>query len=394
MKLIINDVIIKPYAYAMNKDITEIIINNAVKIGDRAFSGCKRLKNIIINSKLESIGSGAFKSCKNIDSINLPSSLKYIDNEAFECASFPHEIPDCKYGTSVFKRAILPEKISIPKNMAKIPAKMFEECITIKSVNCGNVEIIEDLAFINCNHLKHVNFGKNLKKIGEKSFYNCRLVGINFPETLEYIGDSAFENNFFKKLILPDNIKHLGVGVFDTCENLNYIKFPKMLEYIPDNVFSARNITTIIWPENVKEIGAMTMAGSEKIDCFTLPEIEEIKRGFFRFSKFKKVVIPNTVIKISNDTVFYEAKIDKLFIPSTIKNLNSQIFYGFKGNIYFDGPKEEFTKKVNLGDLNKETKVFYRKTVRDFIDEGYTFKEAQSLYAGKCADIPELYEER
>ncbi|WP_044329502.1 leucine-rich repeat domain-containing protein, partial [Metamycoplasma hominis] len=52
------------------------------EIGERAFSGCENLKEVILNKGLEKIGARAFYDTK-IEFITIPGSVKEIGESAF-----------------------------------------------------------------------------------------------------------------------------------------------------------------------------------------------------------------------------------------------------------------------------------------------------------------------
>ena len=61
---------------------TDIKIPNVIDgkmvtaIGDKAFSGCKSLKTVIIPDTITSIGKNAFSDCTNLEKILIPKSVK------------------------------------------------------------------------------------------------------------------------------------------------------------------------------------------------------------------------------------------------------------------------------------------------------------------------------
>ena len=57
-----------------------------VEIGDMAFSGCKKLREVIIEDGVERIGKFAFFECISLESVQLPNSVQRVDDNSFrEC---------------------------------------------------------------------------------------------------------------------------------------------------------------------------------------------------------------------------------------------------------------------------------------------------------------------
>lgn len=68
----------------VDESITECKINDETKvIASSAFYGCKKLKNIIIPSKVEYIGRGAFSECIELENIEISDSVTHISYYAF-----------------------------------------------------------------------------------------------------------------------------------------------------------------------------------------------------------------------------------------------------------------------------------------------------------------------
>ena len=70
----------------MNKNITNVFIENVAIIGNYAFRFSMELKSISFPSSLESIGENAFYNCVNLENISFKekSKLKTIRKSAFQ----------------------------------------------------------------------------------------------------------------------------------------------------------------------------------------------------------------------------------------------------------------------------------------------------------------------
>ena len=71
--------------YPRNKDKTDYAVPDGINfIEHLAFSGCKRLVNIVLPESLELIGERAFAGCEGLKAIILPMSLQYVGKQVFE----------------------------------------------------------------------------------------------------------------------------------------------------------------------------------------------------------------------------------------------------------------------------------------------------------------------
>jgi hypothetical protein len=137
--------------YPTRKRWTSYTIPEGVtSIGDRAFSGCERLKNVTIPKSVTAIGKGAFSGCAG-----------------FIC-------------------------ITIPKGVASIGDRAFSNCGELRSVTIPkSVTIIGEEAFSNCGELRSVTIPKSVTIIGDRAFSGYKyLMAIVSRRTS--IGEDAF----------------------------------------------------------------------------------------------------------------------------------------------------------------------------------------------------------
>ena len=82
---------------------------------------------------------------------------------------------------------------SIHPDVEVVPSKCFEECINLRSVDLGNVKVIGDQAFRDCESLEEIVFPETVEKIFGYSFAGCdSLKKITILNPKVKIGDSAF----------------------------------------------------------------------------------------------------------------------------------------------------------------------------------------------------------
>ncbi|KAL7523828.1 hypothetical protein ACHAXR_000349, partial [Thalassiosira sp. AJA248-18] len=113
------------------KNVTRVKFHSAVtEVGDEAFLGCRKLKEVVLNEGLQKIGRRSFQRCESLDNIRLPSSVTEIGGHAF----------------------------------------------------------------LGCSNLRDVVLNEGIQKIGERAFgRDCSsLECIKFPSTVTEVGDYAF----------------------------------------------------------------------------------------------------------------------------------------------------------------------------------------------------------
>ena len=102
------------------------------------------------------------------------------------------------------------------------------------------VEVIGEQCFYNCESLKNIEFGKNLKQIGARAFINCiALTEMEIPDTVTSLGLRAFNNCMgLKKVVLGSGITEIGSYQFSLCIGLEWITIKSPVTSIGEYAFS------------------------------------------------------------------------------------------------------------------------------------------------------------
>src|SRR5574344_1490060 len=133
--------------------LEKVTINEGtICIKEHAFSGCTKLREIILPDSIEQIKRCAFSYCP-IEKLVLPKNLKILENSAFCCSNI--------------------EEITIPGTV-KILDCPFSGCEKLKRITINEgVENITDYSFAGCINLEHVDIPNSLTYINISSFPNC-----------------------------------------------------------------------------------------------------------------------------------------------------------------------------------------------------------------------------
>jgi len=162
------------------KDVVRVQFHpSVIKVDDKAFHKCSKLREVILNEGLQYIGQDAFEECTSLTSITLPSTLTEI-------------------------------------GMA---------------------------SFYECKKLKTICLNENLMWMGGYSFCRCTsLESITLPSTVMDIGENSFrECTNLKEVVLNEGLKTIGTRLFEDCKSLQIISLPSTLVKIASNTFSSCN---------------------------------------------------------------------------------------------------------------------------------------------------------
>ena len=297
--------------------LTEIIIPKKVKsLGEYCFESCASLKEIDISQTgITAIEKSTFAKCSGLKNIKFPTALSEFEEKAFyKCTSLESiELPadTINIGYETFGEAGL-KNIVIPEKVSWIGGYAFEntplETVTFKD-SAAEIWIG---AFKNCDKLTTVNFGKNIRTIGNQAFYDCdELASITIPDSVTSIGTSIFEGcdklsevslgtgietisqkAFFgcpalQKFIVPYSVTKIDAQAFGNCTKLTEISIPQQTVTIADNAFS--------YPAQLTIYG---VSGSYAETYANQKEIKFVNREV----KPEKVELSSTELTINNGT--------------------------------------------------------------------------------------------
>ncbi len=127
------------FAYSGVESI--VIPDSVTLIGDDAFMGCWKLREVVIGSGVTVIPHRAFQQCGQLEKVTLSDSITTIQSQAFyKC------------------RAL--KSIQLPAALTKLGQNAFRECESLTSVDIpGGLTEIHPSAFRKCNSLTQVFYG-------------------------------------------------------------------------------------------------------------------------------------------------------------------------------------------------------------------------------------------
>lgn len=251
---------------------------------DGQYIDCIRLRRIIFPEGVVEIGNGAFSYCINLEDINIPSTLRRLN----------------KYS--------------------------FSECIRLKTdplVFPEGMEEIADLAFQNCRSLTgEVVLPSTMKRIGEGSFFSCKITKVNLPDGLEEIGDAAFYACRLKEVYIPNSCQNLiGASHFQFNFGLEKIHLPEGITIIPSwFACYCTDLKEVNIPSTVKVIKSSAFEHCKPLRSINLPEgLERIEKDAFNYvSSLEEVVFPSTLKTLGGEAFAYCRNLKRVYCTATI----------------------------------------------------------------------------
>lgn len=218
-------------------------------IGDNAFNGATRIRELVIPAHIEVIGNEAFSGCTSIETISAYAGT--IGNRAFKnCASLKNvELGTGveQIGTECFYGCNSMESIAFPGSMEKIGFGAFASCSNLRTIEMEAINTnptLEPYCFFNCPSIGSVTFARNTSAIGDAAFAltedmpirNTSWNHIVFPDNASKLGDYVlYGRGNIQTVVMPaafgtnrtpatDNV--LKSGFFGKCLQLQYVEFP------------------------------------------------------------------------------------------------------------------------------------------------------------------------
>ena len=300
--------------------------------------------DLVIPEGVTDIDRGAFRQCKKLESVVFPNSVDRIPANLF-------------FENATLKSVVLPAHVSVG-------SKAFHFCAALESVTLtrGGEDaappvqedaVIGDEAFSWCMKLKHFEFPEGIRSIGKMAFINCDMESVELPSGVETIGEQAFcQCAAMKTLHLPDSVKTIGAEAFlncfvledlklpagpvdfgkhafESCFALKQFKFPPLSSTeLPNILYNCRGLETVELPAGITSIGENAFESCHELKEITIPEgVETIEyRAFAGCPKLERVSLPASLKTLESAAFGWCAALKEIAIPESMKRIAADAF--------------------------------------------------------------------
>ncbi|MBQ3936984.1 MAG: leucine-rich repeat protein, partial [Ruminococcus sp.] len=226
----------KTATYVCPNGKTSVSLPGGVKtIGRFSFSGCKKLKALVIPSGVESVGPYAFDRCSSVKSVALPNTVKTLDFGSFyDCRSL--------------------EQITVPKEVKSIvyDALGYEE-------NGGVVHISE---------YDEYGFFMMMPKLKK----NFKIIGYKGSEAEKYAKDNKIK---FEELYQPTQ-RLAGANRYATAVEISKAQFPSSKYVILAYALNSADALAGV-PLAKKYNAPILLTATKSLPTETLEEIQRLE---------------------------------------------------------------------------------------------------------------------
>ena len=299
----------------MLSGLNSLSMPNTIKsIGEGCFMGAVFPSSYELKfpDSLRTIGDGAFTYTENIKQIFIPSLVETIGEDVFGRSSDLNYIgvdTNNQYYTSI--DGVLYSKdttsiISVPTNKSGV-----------FSIPYG-VEVIDNFAFDGCK-IASVDIPTSVMRIKSAAFSSCKsLSEVHIPASVSNIEGGAFRasENLYNLTIDSLNIYY---KVLDYCiYSMNMDTFVCCLVPIGD---------TLRVRDGVEVVAANSFSGLKKLRVVILPDgVREIKHYVFLQSKLRAVYLPETLKSIDSASFYGCSDLKELCIPNSVTTIGKEVF--------------------------------------------------------------------
>lgn len=191
----------------IHTDIESIIIPYTVQeLGDGLFWGCRNLKEIRIDCKIDKLPNSIFAYCSSLASFDVPQCIKTIE-------------------TGAFYQCINLLEINLSSELRIVGNRAFEGCTNLVSLNIPeSIESIGDnfgSCFKDCKNLKYFFYdAREAKMSGLPHSIQELVIG---PHVKKLPKNFLANNSALETLVIPKNVQWIEKGCIEQCSNLREI---------------------------------------------------------------------------------------------------------------------------------------------------------------------------
>lgn len=299
----------------------------------------------------------------------------------------------------------------------KAKIKEFSRALVWKQKNLEKVilpeglEVIENMAFYQCERLKEVNIPSTVKRIDTDAFKYCSSLNtVKLPVGIESVGGGAFAGTNVTEMDLSNvksaiNTRFGDMEMFADCKNLKRVTLSPMIERVADKMFiGCTSLEEVVIPNGVKIIGERAFEGCTSLENIILPTtLTKIERSAFNSAGLKEVIIPYGTKLISTSAFARCENLEALYIPDSVDTMYQTPIYECPNAIIYcsDGSyaaqfcQEEGVSYLTDNSVNSGIHVYYNGKRISFhsygqnpeILEGRTLVPLRSIFEAMGAEV-------
>lgn len=311
-------------------------------------NACTGLKSVEMNSVAKRLENVLFQNCTALQSVVLPPNCEYVGPSTFSGCTALETVTNAEKITVIMSGCFTntPKlQMHLPKGLVMLENSAFSNSGVIVDEFPQNLDYIEANIFKQCPNVKEIKITKNLKKIGASPFQNC--VNLETVELPDSVGGTPGINMFagcskLKNVKLPKNLTFLPAYMFQKDSVLEAVEIPESVTALHNGVFSTCvSLKNFELPKNVNSLAAQCFANCTSLTEMTLPEpVYQIGSGLFaNCSNLEKVKLSNNIALLNSFTFQNCTKLTEVQGIDSITTIANGAFLGCTSLTGFSVPK-------------------------------------------------------
>lgn len=279
-------------------NLKKIVITNATSIPAYGFSGCYKIEQISLESKVTEIKNNAFEACISLGMIELNEEIEKIGNESFlDCISL--------------------EAIIIPSNTQVIGLSAFAGCAKLAQIEwkCRNATIKQN-AFSDCSSLSKIELNEEIATIEEGAFKNCNgLTRVVLQQPIAifndlFLGCSNIE--YFETAFIGNEINNF-FGYFFGASS-----FSKGNDFVPSKL-----TTIVLTGDTIADNAFYNLQGVTNV---TIQGTTVGMNAFEKCYSIREVSLGEKLITIKDSAFFDCSSLETVKLPTTLTSIGIDAF--------------------------------------------------------------------
>lgn len=118
----------------------------------------------------------------DLEKLDIPSTFNYNQKD--------YNVTELSFQGTILKNCV---EVILPNTVTSIPTSIFKNWVKLEKINMGNIKLIPDSCFYNCNSLNNITIPECCISVGSDAFNGCSsLSEISIPGNCISIGNDAF----------------------------------------------------------------------------------------------------------------------------------------------------------------------------------------------------------
>ena len=325
---------------------------NVTAIDAAAFSGCRKLLYLILNSETPpTLGSDAFDACWALNAIIVPSGKAETYKAADGWAAYEEYIMgyDGTCGTNVYYAYNNSTKTLVIFGTGAMADYEYDGedipwhsyCEDISTVVIGNgVTTICNAAFYTCINLTSIEIPSSVTSIGDIAFNSCTsLTSIEIPSSVTSIGEGAFAGcESLESIEIPASVTSIGKRILACClalESISVASENPTYHSKGNCIIETESHTLIqgckksVIPDYVTSIGEGAFSNCTSLTSIEIPaKVTSIGDNAFEFcTSLTNINIPASVTSIGDNAFEFCTSLTNINIPASVTSIGDGAFY-------------------------------------------------------------------